>query len=142
MKFINAIPKTTDLVVEMATISVDVETLARRLDEATMMPIDPSKDDMDDIIRQMQMVTDYLTAAKKGLNMTDGIKNQDARDKHKNQIMSNMNRIRAKHKRVERMFDEWWENHRVGSDRRKAPTEQPVTGPDNMTGQADNIREE
>jgi hypothetical protein len=140
MKFIQAMPSHVDLIIEMATISVDMEALDVSITAASMMPIDPSKDDMEEIIRQMQIITDYLTAAKKGLGMSNGIKNQEMRAKHKSQIMSNMNRIRAKHKRVERMFDEWWENHRAGSEQQRSPVDQVTPGADTVTGRADDTR--
>jgi hypothetical protein len=96
----NYIISDEELIIEWANACVDVDHLQdsvntlRKLNEAVELPTEG------DVFVQMAEVNKMMQAAKRGMGLTNKIKDPGKRAMHKSTVMSNMNRIRAAVKRI------------------------------------------
>lgn len=79
-------------------------------DPAAPMPrpgqVAPEAGNMEEVMSAMDQVMKQMEAAKRGLGLVNKLGDSPSRTRNRSRIMSNMNRIRANVRRIEKMLSE------------------------------------
>jgi len=86
-----------------------LEQIETQLNEGTFLPPRPGKaspksNEPSDVQKAIDRVIDQMSAAKRALGLTNKLKTPEDRRRQRSRVMSNMNKIRANLRRIEKML--------------------------------------